>query len=137
MTLIELAKQTRGIIETAAESLDDAMASQAPTIFRGLKGDGTLVKAGTRICWHGVVKRAALDLWDSPENTPDNAPNLWEDLMYKGGIRIIPDVITTGTAFALGEKGWWNDVLYESIFDGQNVWSPDAYPDGWAVYTDT
>ena len=96
----------------------------------GLKGDGSLVKSGTRINWNGVVKRAAVDLWDTETNNPDNAPTLWENLAYIDGIRIIPEVITVGTAFSKGEQGWWNGALYESQADN-NVWTPDAYPAYW------
>lgn len=124
------AQTIRGFIETAAECLDDATASQMALLFPGLKGDGSLVKSGTRINWKGVVMRAAVDLWDTAENNPDNAPTMWEDLAYIDGIRIIPDVITAGTAFSKGEQGWWNGDLYESQADN-NVWTPDAYPAYW------
>ena len=124
------AQTIRGFIETAAEGLDDATASQMALLFPGLKDDGSLVKSGTRINWNGVVKRAAVDLWDTETNNPDNAPTLWEDLAYIDGIRIIPEVITVGTAFSKGEQGWWNGALYESQADN-NVWTPDAYPAYW------
>ena len=103
-------------------------------LFPGLKGDGSLVKSGTRINWNGVVKRAAVDLWDTETNNPDNAPTLWEDLAYIDGIRIIPEVITVGTAFSKGEQGWWNGALYESQADN-NVWTPAAYPAYWTEVT--
>ena len=128
------AQTIRGFIETAAEGLDDAAASQMALLFPGLKGDGSLVKSGTRINWNGVVKRAAVDLWDTETNNPDNAPTLWEDLAYIDGIRIIPEVITVGTAFSKGEQGWWNGALYESQADN-NVWTPDAYPAYWTEVT--
>lgn len=127
------AQTIRGFIETAAAGLDDAAASQMALLFPGLKGDGSLVESGTRINWNGVVKRAAVDLWDTDTNNPDNAPTLWEDLTYIDGIRIIPEVITAGTAFSKGERGWWNGVLYESLIDG-NVYSPESYPAGWKQF---
>lgn len=126
------AKNLRGFIETAAEGLDDATASQAPTLFPSLKEDGSLVSVGTRINWKGVVMRAVVDLWDTPDNNPDNAPSLWEDLPYIDGIRIIPDVITVGLAFSKGEKGWWYGELYESTADN-NVYTPEQYPDNWQL----
>ena len=132
MTLTEKARKMRAAMETAAVSLDDATASTAPELFPRLKGDGSLVKAGTRICWGGTLKRAAVDLWDNVENTPDAAPTLWEDVLYRDGIRIIPETITVGLAFAKGEQGWWGDVLYASTMDA-NVWTPDAYPAGWEI----
>ena len=126
------ALRLRAIIETAAASLDDKTASTAPTLFRRLKQDGTLIEAGTRINHNGSIKRAAVELWDTADNSPDNAPTLWEDILYRDGYRIIPDVITAGTAFALDELGWWGDKLYKSLLS-DNVYTPEQYPRGWEL----
>lgn len=126
----DLYKRLNTVIVAARQMLDDKMASVAPELFDYLKEDGALVKAGTRINWNGVLKRAAVDLWDTKENNPDNAPALWEDILYRHGYRIIPETITVGLAFAKDEIGWWGDVLYRSKIDS-NVWAPDAYPAGW------
>ena len=120
----------RPIIEQAAASLDDQTASTAPALLRKLKQDGKLVSAGTRINWGGTVKRAAVDLWDNADNTPDAAPTLWEDIDYRDGYRVIPPVITVGTAFSLDELGWWGEKLYKSKL-AANVYTPEQYPAGW------
>ena len=130
MNPVEIAKKLRAIVEQAAASLDDKTASEAPTLFPRLKQDGSLVRAGTRICHNGEVKKAAVDLWDTADNSPDNATALWETLDYKDGYRIIPSVITVTTAFAKGERGWWNGVLYESAVDS-NVYTPEQYARNW------
>lgn len=114
------------------ESATDAQASEAVEVYPALSNDSSLVKMGTRINWNGTIKRAAVDLWDTVENNPDNAPTLWEDISYIQGYRIIPEVITVGTAFAKDECGWWNDVLYRSLLDA-NVYTPEAYPAGWVL----
>ena len=124
------AMSLRKVIETAAASLDDKTASTAPELSCGMKYDGALIKAGTRINFGGKLFRAAVDLWDTAENTPDKAETLWEEVAYCDGIRIIPNVLTAGTAFSKGEKGWWGDKLYISLLDS-NVWTPDTYPAGW------
>lgn len=116
-------------MESAAE-MDDVNASTVPEMFPKLKYDGTLVSAGTRINWNGQLKKAAADLWDTPENNPDNAPALWENINYVNGYRIIPEVITAALAFSKGERGVWNGVVYESKQDN-NVWTPDQFAAGW------
>ena len=126
------ALKLRSLVEQAVISLDDKSASEGVQLFPRLKGDGSLVGAGTRINWQGTIKRAAVDLWDTTENNPDMAPNLWEDINYKKGYRIIPEIITAGLAFAEGEYGWWNDVLYKSLI-AANVYTPEQYPNGWEV----
>lgn len=129
MTRAEALK-LRAIVEQAAASLDDKTASEAPTLFPRLKQDGSLVRAGTRINHSGEIKKAAVDLWDTADNSPDNATDLWETLDYKDGYRIIPETITVTTAFAKGERGWWNGVLYESAVDS-NVYTPEQYAPYW------
>lgn len=130
--ILEEARANRKAIVAAVPSLDDKTASTAATLFPKLNENGELVKAGTRINWNGVLKRAAVDLWDRPENNPDNAPALWEDIEYREGYRIIPDTITSGLAFAKNELGWRGDILYKSIIDA-NVWTPEAYPPAWEI----
>ena len=128
------ALRLRAIIEQSTASLDDKTASTAATLFPRLKGDGSLVKAGTRINWNGTVKKAEVDLWDTAENNPDNALALWADLEYRDGYRIIPAAITVTTAFALDECGWWGDELYRSLIDA-NGYTPEQYPAGWELQT--
>ena len=128
----ELFERLHIVADAGRRMVDDQTASVAPEMFDALTGGGALVKAGTRINWMGVLKRAAVDLWDSAENSPDNAPTLWEDIAYREGYRIIPEVITSTLAFALDEIGWWGDKLYKSLLDA-NVYTPEQYPAGWEV----
>lgn len=137
MTLVELAQKMRPLIEKAAISLSDADASIAPEMFPRLKGDGSLIEHGTRICWQNsdgslCIKRAAVDLWDTAENTPDAAPTLWEDVAYHDSVRIIPETITSTLAFSKDELGYWakDDTVYRSKQDG-NVWTPEQYATAW------
>lgn len=130
MKHIENARKLRPVMEKASASLDDKTASTASMLFPKLKQNGALISAGTRINWNGTIKKASVDLWDTAENNPDNAPSLWKDIEYKDGYRIIPDTLTVTTAFAKGECGWWNGVLYRSLMEG-NVYTPAVYPAGW------
>ena len=120
----------RRLVELGTQTLSDKDVSTAPDVLPRMKYDGTLIKSGTRIKWAETIKRAAVDLWDRKENNPDSAPALWEDVLYREGIRIIPETITAGLAFAKGELGWWGNSLYESLIDN-NVWTPQGYPDAW------
>lgn len=129
---LDAAKPLRAAMTRAGEFLTDEQALSSVEIYPTLKNDGSLVKAGTRINWKGQLKRAAVDLWDTELNNPDNAIALWEDIKYKGEYREIPEAITAGLAFALGERGWWKGVLYESLM-AANVYTPDQYPSGWKV----
>lgn len=126
----EKAERLHTVIAAGRALVDDKTASIAPELYGEMKYDGALIERGTRIKWNGVLKKAAVDLWDTKENNPDNAPTLWEDIPYKNGYRIIPEVITVTAAFAEGECGWWGDVLYRSKVN-HNVYTPAVYPDNW------
>lgn len=130
--ILEQARTFRRAIIAAVPSLDDKTASTSAELFPRLTENGAIVKAGVRINWHGKLKRAAVDLWDTEENNPDNAPTLWEDIPYRNGYRIIPETITATLAFALGECGYWGDALYRSKI-AANVYTPEQYADGWEV----
>ena len=132
MNILEKARLQRRNIVFGSESLDDKLASETPELFDKLNENGELVPVGTRINWNGTLKRASVDLWDTKENNPDNAPTLWEDIEYKNGIRIIPEVITVGTAFSKDELGYWEGNIYKSLIDN-NVWTPTANPSGWEL----
>lgn len=131
MTLVELARKLRPIIELSTASLDDKTASNAAELFPKLKQDDSLIETGTRINWYGVIKRATVSLWDTAENSPNSAPTLWEDIPHRDGYRIIPQIITAGTSFTKYEYGWWEGVFYQSAYDGANVCTPEQYPNGW------
>lgn len=112
------------------ENASDADASKCVSIYPTLRGDGSLVKAGTRITVDGQLYRARVDLYDKEENSPVNVPSLWETVMYKRGDRIIPETITAENPFSKDEIGWWENKRYRSLVDA-NVWTPTAYPEGW------
>ncbi len=132
----EVAAEKDVIIHSALAYLPDQDASRFIEHTPTLKGDGALVKVGTRINWDGALKRAAVDLWDREDQNPDNAPTLWEDINYHKGYRVIPEVITAGLAFAKNEIGYWppDGNLYRAI-NNATVWTPTAYPAGWEKVT--
>lgn len=123
------------LVEKAVSAVDDKTVSEIAELLPVMKLDGSAIEAGKRYYFpedaEAPVKRAAVTLWDTEANTPQNAPDLWEDILYKDGIRVIPDVITAGLAFSLDEQGWWHGVLYRSILQTPNTWTPEEYPDGW------
>lgn len=129
---IKRAKELRKSAMLSVVGLEDRHASEVVSLYPVMKYNGELISAGTRICFDGELFKASVDLWDTEENNPVNAPELWEDINYKEGYRIIPEIITVGTAFSIDECGWWNNILYKSIIDS-NVYTPEQYPAGWEL----
>lgn len=112
--------------------IPDATASRMVAYYPELAGDGSLIKAGTKINWRGQLKKAAVDLWDTEENSPDNAPTLWADIAYKDGIRIAPETFTATNAAAMDELMWFGEHIYRSGMSG-NVYTPEQAPNAWEL----
>lgn len=129
---IKRAQEMRTAVIFGVENFEDKEASEVASLYPGMKYDGSLIKAGTRINHGGELFKAAVDLWDTEANNPENAPTLWEKIAYHEGIRIIPETITATTAFALGELGYWkaDGKVYKSLIEA-NVYTPEDYPQGW------
>lgn len=123
----------RSLIEQAAVSLPDKEASEGAMLFPRLKGDGSLVKAGTRINWGGTIKRAANDLWDTPENDPDHAPTLWNDIEYREGLRVLTGPIPATNPVQVDEICWYQDQRWKNILGVASTYLPDEYPAGWEM----
>ena len=128
----EEARAWRAQLDKALPAVPDKDASGCVDLYPTLKQSGSLIKAGTRINWGGWLKQATVDLWDTEENDPDHAPGLWVKISYKDGVRVIPDIISAAEAFALNELGWWDGAIYKSLI-AANVYTPDAYPQGWEL----
>lgn len=121
----------RRMIEQSAAGLSDKDVSNAPEMLPRMRYKGAAIEAGTRINWNGKVKSAAVTLWDREDNNPDNAPNLWEDVDYVNGIRVIPEHISATAPFSEGEEGIDADgVVWVSLYDN-NVYTPAQYAANW------
>lgn len=121
----------RKMIEHGAANLSDKEISTAPTMLPRMRYKGTAIEAGTRINWNGTVKAAAVTLWDTEANNPDNAPTLWNDINYRKGIRVIPEHIPVTEPFSAAEEGIDDaDVIWISKVDN-NVYTPAQYADNW------
>ena len=128
----EEARAWRAQLEKALPAVPDKDASGCVDLYPTLKQDGKLIRAGTRINWGGWLKQATVDLWDTEANDPDHAPDLWVKILYKDGVRVIPDVITAAEAFGKDELGWWDGAIYKSKIPA-NVYTPEQYSDGWEL----
>lgn len=114
--------------------IDDATASRMVEYYPALTdfAPGSLIAAKTVISWKGTLKRATVDLWNTDENNPDNAPTLWADIAYRDGIRIAPETFTATNAAAMGELMWFGEHIYRSGMDG-NVYTPETAPTVWEL----
>ena len=131
MTLIELAYKLRPYIEKAvALGLTDEDALEAVQLFASWNPTTTYA-VGDRVRYNNVLYRClqahtAQETW-----TPTDAPSLWAKVLIPDA-NVIPEWEQPDSTnpYSKGDKVMYNGKVYESTIDG-NVWSPDAYPQGW------
>ena len=70
------------------------------------------------------------------EWTPDTAASLYKAIgVTEDGYPEWVQPLGASDAYNAGDIVSYNGTLYRSTIDG-NVWAPDAYPDGWEVYSE-
>lgn len=76
--------------------------------------------------WSPDVYPTAWEVYGAtPEPEPEPEPTEYPDWVQPSG---------SHDAYNTGDIVNYNGTLYRSLIDG-NTWSPDAYPQGWEVYT--
>ena len=130
MTLLDLARKLRALLELAAQSLEPADALEGVELFPTWK-TGTAYEVGYKVR-HGGILYACLQAHTSQAGwEPGVAPSLWAKVLVPD-----PDVIPdweqpdSTNAYMKGDKVRFDGKVYESLIDN-NVWSPAAYPAGW------
>ena len=128
MTIIELARKLRPIIEQATQSLDDRTALSAVALYPAWAA-GVDYTAGYKV-QHGGKLWRCLQTHTSQEGwEPENAPSLWDKVLIPD-----PDVTPeweqpdSTNPYMSGDKVAHNGKTWESTIDN-NVWEPGVY--GW------
>ena len=129
MTLVELARQLRPIIEQAVSAaLDDATALQSVPLFPTWSS-GLEVKKDERYQYNGVLYRVIQAHTTQADWTPDKTPALWVAVSLDEWPEFVQP---TGAhdAYNTGDKITFNGEHYVCKMDAC-TWSPSDYPAGW------
>lgn len=135
---VERARVLRAEIESMAQSLDDAAAEAVPELFPEWKPAGCEYKEGDRVRAEGVLYKVKQKHISQPDWTPKEAHGLFTRVLPgQDGTDIgeweQPD---STNGYKKGNRVIYDGKVYESIFDGDNVWSPADYADGWKLIED-
>lgn len=128
MTLVELAKKLRPLIEKASASLDDVDALEAVQLFPNWKENGTYT-AGDRVNYSNALYRClqphtAQEMWK-----PDVSPSLWAKVLIPDpGVIPAWEQPDSTNPYMKGDKVTHNGKTWTSDIDN-NVWEPGVY--GW------
>lgn len=129
MTLIELARKLRPLIEKAAISLDDTDALEAIELYPQWSGESVEYVKDMRIRFDGILYRVLQDHISQESWTPTAAPSLFAKVLIPD-----PDVIPeweqpdSTNPYQIGDKVTHNGKIWENVI-ANNVWEPGVY--GW------
>ena len=130
MTLIELARKLRPIIEKSAQSLDDETALKAVSLFPAWAA-GRTYTSGTRVKHGGVLYTVLQEHTSQADWEPGTATSLFAKVLIPD-LSVIPEweQPDSTNAYMTGDRVLYGGNVYESLIDG-NIWSPVDYPQGW------
>ena len=130
MTLIELARKLRPLIEKAAISLSDEDAIEAVDLFPQWRPNVEYIK-DMRVKYEGVLYRCLQPHTSQDEWTPVAAVSLWAKVLIPDE-NVIPEWEQPDSTnpYMKGDKVMFEGNAYESLIDN-NIWSPAAFPQGW------
>lgn len=90
--------------------------------------DGETVAVTEKVLYKCLQAHTSQDDW-----TPDVSSSLWKSLsINESGIQEWSQPISSADAYNTGDEVMYNGLHYKSTIDN-NVWSPEAYPQGWEV----
>ena len=141
MTVLEQAQLIREAMDVAGATLTDELALECVHLYRPWEV-GRVVSVGEFLTY-GVnsvgdpkLYKVVIEHTAQADWTPDTSPSLFTPIgLDDEGYPIWSQPTGAHDAYNKGDIVNYNGVLYKSLIDG-NVYSPDTYPAGWAVYSE-
>jgi len=129
MTLIELAKKLRPLIEKAAISLDDSDALEAKELFPQWSGETIKYPVDYRVRYNNVLYRVLQEHTSQPNWNPEDAPSLYAKVLIPDPT-VIPnwEQPDSTNPYQIGDRVSHNGTIWENVI-ANNVWEPGVY--GW------
>lgn len=128
--------RTAAMLQVKKAAYSDEEALTVSTLYPEWNGEGVsyavddIVRVGNQL-WRCVQAHTSQADW-----SPSAAPSLWSRIDIAGdGIEVWTQPTGAHDAYNTGDKVHYpgkSDPVYVSTIDG-NVWSPDAYPQGWQL----
>ena len=139
MNRMQAAEQLRKALQMFASSLSDEQAMEVVAVYDPWQigktyAVGEFLTYGENGVGDPQLYKVAQAHTSQADWTPDVAPALYvaiglDDACYP----VWSQPTGAHDAYNKGDVVDYNGTLYESLIDG-NVYSPEAYPAGWAVY---
>ena len=128
------ARRLRKGIVHGSESLPDEEAIDVVELYESWKPDKDYI-ANQRLRYNDSLYRVVQAHRSQIDWTPDITPALYTEIPRPGEIPVWKQPTGVQDAYNTGDKVHYPakaDPIYESTIDN-NVWSPEAYPQGWRL----
>lgn len=141
MNRLQAAEQFRKALQMFAASLTDEKAMEVATIYDPWKVGkayalGEFFTYGENAVGDPQLYKVAQAHTAQADWTPDKTPALYVAIgLDDSGYPVWSQPTGAHDAYNKGDIVDYNGTLYQSQIDG-NVYSPDAYPAGWVIYTE-
>ena len=140
MNRLQLAEQFRKALQLFANSLDEETAMEVATVYDAWE-EGKAYKTGEYLTYgvNGVddpqLYKVVQDHTSQADWSPVETPSLYTPIgLDAEGFPVWSQPTGAHDAYNTGDVVDYNGTLYQSLIDG-NTYAPDAYPEGWEVYT--
>lgn len=141
MNIIEQAKAIREAMNFAGATLSEENALVCVHLYQPWEV-GTAYKQGEYLTYglnsvgDPQLYKVVQDHTSQADWTPDTTPALFTAIgLTDDGYPVWSQPTGVHDAYNEGDVVEYNGTLYQSLIDG-NVYSPEAYPDGWTEYTE-
>lgn len=141
MNRLQAAEQLRRALQMFAASLTDEQAMEVvaiydPWVVNKTYAVGDLVTYGENGVGDPQLYRVAQAHTSQADWLPNATPALYTAIgLDNSGYPVWSQPTGSHDAYNKGDIVDYNGTLYESVID-DNAYSPDAYPAGWAVYSE-
>ena len=141
MDRLQVAEQFRKALQMFAASLDDEKALEVATIYDPWAVGktytvGDFLTYGVNGVGDPQLYKVAQDHTSQADWKPDTTPALYVAIgIDESGYPVWSQPTGAHDAYNTGDVVNYYGKLYQSLIDG-NAYSPEAYPAGWAEYTE-
>ncbi len=141
MNMLQAAEQLRKALQMFAVTLTDEKAMEIPAVFDQWEVGkaytvGDFLTYGVNSVGDPQLYKVAQAHTSQADWKPDITQALYTPIgLDESGYPIWAQPTGAHDAYNAGDVVNYNGELYESLVDG-NVYAPDAYPAGWAAYSE-
>ena len=137
----QAAEQLRRALQMFAATLTEEQALEIATVYPVWEPGkayavGNIISYGTNTTGDPQLYKVVQAHTSQADWLPEATPALYDAFsLDESGYPVWSQPSGAHDAYNTGDIVSYNGTLYKSLMDG-NTWSPEAYPQGWEVYTE-